>query len=216
MLDGKMQPVIPGSSLKGVFRSRAEKYLPDSCNIFDKKNKCFYNSKNLSTGKERYKAVCEACKLFGNLSLKSRVEFSDAFPVEGTVKTGTRYQVTIDRLTGAARKGALFETEVVEKGTFKTEISLRNFSSHQIKVLLLVIQDINEGYVRIGSSTSRGFGRVTAENIAISYRDYSRPGDGIGTFYEKEYDWETCLEKLKTVSLNTSEGVNMDGIPDLE
>ncbi|NLY19469.1 MAG: CRISPR-associated protein, partial [Clostridiaceae bacterium] len=32
MWNGKMQPVIPGSSLKGVFRNRAEKYFPDCCN----------------------------------------------------------------------------------------------------------------------------------------------------------------------------------------
>jgi len=212
MWNGKMQPVIPGSSIKGVIRSRAEKYLEGSCTVFDKS--CMEKSKDLKSGLERYKAVCPACKLFGCMSLKSRAEFKDAFPVEGTVFLGSRNQVAIDRLTGSARGGALFEPEVVEAGTFRTEIILRNFEPWQLKVILLVLDDINNGYVRIGSSASRGFGRMTAENIHIVYKNYKNPGESIGEFFTKEYSLEECLEKLKNASINSAKEVKFDGIPD--
>ncbi|NLY19514.1 MAG: CRISPR-associated protein, partial [Clostridiaceae bacterium] len=215
MWNGKMQPVIPGSSLKGVFRNRAEKYFPDCCNINKKasENKCYNKSRGLKKGKKIYEAVCESCRLFGCRTLRGRAEFSDAFPVEETVKINTRYQVAIDRLTGAAKKNALFEFEVVEAGTFKAEILIRNFSSKQLKVLLQVIQDINDGYVRLGSSTSRGFGRIKAENVVITCRDYTKPGNEIGQFFEKEYDLNACLENLSNISINNPDEVSINEIP---
>lgn len=215
MWNGKMQPVIPGSSLKGVFRNRAEKYFQNCCNINEKasENKCYKNSRRLKKGKEIYEAVCESCKLFGCRTLRSRAEFNDAFPVEETVKINTRHQVSIDRLTGTAKKNALFEFEVVEAGIFKVEISLKNFSSRQLKVLLQVIKDINEGYVRLGGSTSRGFGKIKAENVVITCRDYTKPGNEIGSFFEKDYDINTCLEKLSNKSINNPDEVSLNEMP---
>jgi CRISPR-associated protein Csm3 len=58
MRDGRMQEVIPGSSLKGVFRSRAEQIFRglnyDIDDPFDKKA---ISRKAEGTGKERYEQL---------------------------------------------------------------------------------------------------------------------------------------------------------------
>lgn len=130
--------VIPGSSIKGVFRSRVEKLLNGSCKIVSKNyyDSCSSKIGNLDRNnkytmkvEDKYKESCNACKLFGNMSIKSRIEFKDAYPEKDTVKLANRYNVGIDRVTGAAKDSALFEPEVLEAGTFEAEIIIKNFSS---------------------------------------------------------------------------------------
>lgn len=168
--DGEYQVVIPGSSIKGVFRSRAEKMLKGSCNIFG--DSCAKKiGKKLSID-EKYMLSCPACRMFGNTIVKSRIEFKDAFPDKNTVKLSTRRNVGIDRVTGSSKKGALFESEVLEQGTFKVEITAKNFFLWQMKVMLQIIDDINDGYVAFGGVTSRGFGKMRIDNAGVLIREY--------------------------------------------
>ncbi|RCX13509.1 CRISPR-associated Csx7 family protein [Anaerobacterium chartisolvens] len=195
MHNGREQVVMPGSGIKGVFRSRAEKLLPGCCNVFG--NDCFRkgNKKEYQDDiKLKYKANCPACRLFGSLSLKSRIEFRDAYPEKGSeVVMGTRHNVGIDRVTGSALKGALFEPEVLEQGSFGVEIIIRNYFRWQLKVVCQVISDINEGYVTFGGVTSRGFGRMSAHNISFTAREYN--GKGQNGFYQ-----EKCFNSLEDIS----------------
>lgn len=200
--NGEIGVVIPGSGIKGVFRNRSEQLLKNSCNVFDKT--CFYESKNSKTITDKYKKNCPACRLFGSMSLKSRIEFSDAFPIKDTIKLSTRHNVGIDRVTGAAKRGALFEPEILESGTFDVKISLKNYFSWQLKVILQVFNDINEGYVTFGGITSRGFGKMLAENIEIKCRKYT-PEDTTEFYKEKEYTFEKMLESVKSVQLSNNE-----------
>jgi len=198
--DLNVVPVIPGSSLKGVFRSSFEKLTSESCDIFDQyKKSCNKNieneieiekekqkqkeqeSKNAKqkyqrktidfTAQEIYSKCCPACKLFGNLKLKSRIFFKDAFPVAGTTyQTAIRTGIGINRKSGSVVDGSFFDMEVVEMAEFQCEIRLVNFFKWQLKAIKLIIDDINEGYITLGGCTSRGFGRVKIENIKTVYR----------------------------------------------
>lgn len=202
MYNGEKVVVMPGSSIKGVFRSRAEKLLAESCNVFDKK--CFNNAKRLDKAKEIYKTICPACRLFGNMKLKGRIQFKDAYPIEGSVKMGTRYNVGIDRVSGSAKGGALFEPEVLEQGTFEVEILLRNVFKWQIKTVLSIIEDINKGFVVFGGVTTRGFGKMEADDFKILVRDYGTSSEE--SFYsEKEFSFTEINEILKNVTLTNAD-----------
>lgn len=205
---GEHEVVIPGSSIKGVFRSRVEKLLDGCCNVFDKE--CFYKTKDIRNNiEEKYKTNCPACRLFGSLSLKSRIEFKDAFPIKDTVKLATRHNVGIDRVTGAAKRGALFEPEALEQGVFEVTIVMKNFFRWQLKAVLQVFEDINEGYVTFGGVTSRGFGRMAAGEVSIKIREYGKgePGELYG---QQEFTLEQLREKLKSIPLSKAEMEKVD------
>ncbi len=201
--NGEKTVVIPGSSIKGVFRSRAEKLLDGSCAVF--RSNCSWAGKKGDSIESRYIKNCPACRMFGSLSLKSRVEFKDAFPKDGTeLKTTTRHNVGINRVTGAAMKGALFEPEVLEEGVFAVSFVIKNYFLWQLKTLILVIQDINEGLVTFGGVTSRGFGRMSASNVRFIVREYGKSKSG-GFYEEKQLSLEEMIEKVRDIRLDDGE-----------
>ena len=196
--------VIPGSSLKGVFRSRSEKLLEASCPVFyqdcSKQLKALAENKKM-TAREKYEKSCAACKLFGNLSLKSRIMFRDAFPVKGTVKLSTRYNVAINRVTGASMQNALFDMEVLEEGTFEAEIIMQNFFKWQLKTVMQVFEHVNEGLVAFGGMTSRGFGKMQADVQVVRMRVYGK-AEGEELYGEKAFTVDEVVQWVKDVDIN--------------
>ncbi len=204
--NGKQEVFIPGSSLKGVFRSHIEKIVcslkshvvcypfegsedkqadmdvrqrdyRDSCggmfNQFAKRN-----DDNRRLLEERtdlvYAASCPACRLFGSTGFIGRMAISDAYLSSNEIKE-QRDGVGIDRLTGGASHGAKFELEVVSTGVvFETDIHLRNFEIWQLGMLFVVLQDMEDELIRLGSGRSRGLGKVTAKISDTSSN--GRPG----------------------------------------
>jgi CRISPR/Cas system CSM-associated protein Csm3 (group 7 of RAMP superfamily) len=73
-----------------------------------------------------------------------------------SVRTG----VAIDRRTGQAKGGALYELETVCGGAFYGEIAMQNVGLWQLGLLWLVLDRIDDGTLRIGFGKSRGLGRV--------------------------------------------------------
>jgi CRISPR-associated RAMP protein (TIGR02581 family) len=170
---------IPGSSLKGVFRSYAEKIARTvgarCCNPFDdtfcgKKA----NDAKVSTGTAIYSNrnyACRICQLFGSTAMASRIKFNDAYPPNGqNPQTETRTGVAIDRVLGSVAHGP-FDFEVVTKAKFTTTIHLRNFELWQLGLLALVLRDLAEGLIPIGFGKSRGLGEVkaTVDKFSVRY-----------------------------------------------
>lgn len=173
---------IPGSSLKGVFRSFIEKTLRTiddpsswrrSCPTFESGSNpnCAQSiSKLAKQGKDKgeinswdiYRESCGACRLFGNTLLKGRLAFTDLIS-SGAVKTETRYGVAISRLSHAVAQGP-FEMEVAVSGTFEGRVVLDNFEIWQLGLLTSAIIAINQGLLKIGFGKNRGLGQV---NISI-------------------------------------------------
>lgn len=219
MYNGEPKPVMPGSSIKGVFRSRIEKLLYNidgcrCCNIFSKRKgencKLEYDNEN-DSGRVKYKNSCPACKVFGNLGLKGRIQFKDAFIEDNKYKLGMRTNVGIDRITGAAVKGALFDPEVLEEGTFKCTIKIENYFKWQLKLILYVLGEINAGYVTFGASTSRGFGNMKFKNFKIISKEFGMVGDNF--YIKKELNWDELNKNLKDVKINkeTLKEVELNG-----
>jgi len=217
--NGQEAPYIPGSSLKGVLRSRAEQIVralaPKEMiiqDLFDEQREMEKEMRNRS-GREVYYASDPLTQLFGQTYLAGRLSCSDAFPIEGEpVRLNVRTHVAINRITGATQGKALFTPEVVEEGVFGGDVTLTNFALWQLKLVGLLLQDLDEGYVLLGGSTTRGYGRVKVENVRVTVRDYrcAPPGPTIRgyedddvadvgecRFDRKEYCWECSARGIE-------------------
>lgn len=164
--DGIEQPLIPGSSLKGVLRSHAERVMrtlsvnESVCDPFSNSS-CGVRLRK-SAIPDAYAGSCPACRLFGSTVYSSRFYIDDAYIESGTKWSyDKRDGVGIDRFTGGAADRAKFELLAVGAGaTWETTLRIRNFECWQLGVVLTVLQDLKDGYLRIGSGTSRGLGAV--------------------------------------------------------
>lgn len=210
--NGKTEVCLPGSSLKGVFRSHIEKVIRTLkadvvCNPFVKTEDKWdiqgnqlvcpdyaevscsdkfevrqkkelpvrggwrrHPKKEDLSNENVYRDSCPACRLFGSTSFIGRVAISDAYLVEGSgERIEQRDGVGIDRFTGGAASGAKFDLEVVSSGVaFETNIYMRNFEVWQLGMMMLILQDLEDGLIRIGSGRSRGLGNVKGEISEVS------------------------------------------------
>ena len=135
-------------------------------------------------GAETYTQSCFVCKLFGNTSLASHSSFNDAVPIDGLADdddpnlTEERNGVAIDRVYGSVAGGALFQFEVVTRGTFGTDLLLRNFSCAHLGLIGLALRDLNDQRLLVGFGKSRGLGRVKAEVASVTLRRWARLDSG--------------------------------------
>ncbi|MCX8193678.1 MAG: CRISPR-associated RAMP protein Csx7 [Nitrososphaeria archaeon] len=145
--EGRDIPYIPGSSLKGIFRSSAimltrsnglkacSGLSKDTCTDVEK---VVEGSSEMKLGdviehyirigesatamKKFYEKACLICKIFGSPHYLSKVYFSDAYPIGDNgellpFSLNTRTGIAIDRKTGAVYGGALYTVEFVEPNT---------------------------------------------------------------------------------------------------
>jgi CRISPR-associated protein Csm3 len=184
---------LPGTSLKGAFRSHAERSLRgldiEICDPLDKKSFCRRGAVDEDTSRARvFAQQCAACRTFGSLKVAGRLNFADAMPwpphasedeqrqgLDRVNRTEPRFQVGISRETGAVQKGALYDLELVVEGAFYSELHLRNFELWQLALVMALVDDLNEGVFAIGFGKSRGLGRVKAALVGL---DLELVGDG--------------------------------------
>ena len=184
---------IPGSSVRGAWRSHLEKSLRSLdkvskvCDPFaglgpesgdgdhlevkaaraDDSCSSFLANQEDSATEHAYRESCPICQLFGNAAQGSRIAFGD-----GKVTGGTPALIdnnAISRQTGAAISP--FKSLVLLNAEVETEIQLRNFELWQAGLLAHLFDDLANGFVRLGSGKSKGWGRVTAKaaTMKITY-----------------------------------------------
>jgi CRISPR/Cas system CSM-associated protein Csm3 (group 7 of RAMP superfamily) len=155
-------PVLPGTGLKGLFRSRAEYILrsigatPVPCQT----QQC---------GK------CWTCRVFGSgggqdmastsVGVRSAIRIADA-AVHDPVPV-TRTHIAIDRFTGGVLPGALYTMEALESGTFTVQVErlteLDPRQENEIGAMFrLVLEDLGDGIIGVGGGAARGYGSVSA------------------------------------------------------
>ena len=139
--------VIPGSSIKGVIRH----YVHERINNKDQEDKLF--------GKVRGGAW------------KSKIAFHDAYADMSTIVTSIRYSTAIDPVLQKAKGGSLNNIQTVEKGSFKSGFKLVNYSDKELLLIIEALGAINEGRLRIGGRTSRGYGVMRVENFKMTVTD---------------------------------------------
>jgi len=171
---------LPGSSLKGTVRSYCEKIgRTVGLNVCDPlgSESCgrrLERKARTGSAAEIYEKLCPICRLFGHTVMASHVWFGDAYPTPETIEavnaTEERDGVAIDRISGAVAVGP-FQLEVVTKGAFEAQLTVRNFQLWQIGLLAVALRDLGAGRVPIGFAKSRGLGQVQLNyrRLQISY-----------------------------------------------
>ncbi|MGQ9609687.1 MAG: RAMP superfamily CRISPR-associated protein [bacterium] len=169
-------PVISGSSVKGVVRSTIEALLTQASESqSDPKEKerlkvcipitCFEKDHlppNRFHPDHCIKAKpCLVCQMFGNTQHKGRVIFHDAkLPKDSNISTISRTHVAIDRNTGTARGGALMTIETVPSGAvFNGSIVLINPDKWMVGAIYDVMSKLIPK-IGIGSKTTNGYGEL--------------------------------------------------------
>lgn len=255
--NGQQEVYLPGSSLKGVFRSHLEKVVnsikaqtacdplssfggvqptgsakerrADASQLYRSSCGKYLEDRDKALGKGQhlpthqiYAESCPTCRLFGSTSFIGRIAIDDAYLLDSTVGMGKptehRDGVAIDRLTGGASGSAKFDLDVVATGTaFGTTIHLRNFEIWQLGMLFILLQDLEDELIRLGSGRSRGLGKVKAQiseqaegahpgGVVVSTLRASRETEpdselwGLGRWLEDEVSYGTKRNDLITLS----------------
>jgi CRISPR-associated RAMP protein (TIGR02581 family) len=193
--NGRQEIYLPGSSLKGVFRSHIEKVVNSiqprvACNPLSRpedrrddrqlyRSSCGGRFSDKTPSYEVYARSCPVCRLFGSTSYIGRIAIEDAYlPLDAFEEKKLiehRDGIAIDRLTGGTSGNAKFDLETVTADiTFTTTLHLRNFEIWQLGMLFVIIQDMEDELIRIGSGRSRGLGKVKA--IINEQKEGSHPG----------------------------------------
>ena len=226
---------VPGTSLRGVIRSHAEKIVrsikdennPLCCDPFDRntpsKISCSarMDKPPVTPPSERYKKICLICRLFGCTGIASRIQIHDSpSPKNGEVIM--RDGIGIDRFTGGVTSsseegkepsGANFRNMVLQGYTFQNEISIRNFEIWQLGLLAYVLRDLENELIPLGFGKSKGFGRVkgTINKVDLTYyKNNDNQLKGISELCEpneiKAYD----LISIPTDSVPLEEPLNVN------
>lgn len=185
--DALGRPFVPGSSFKGVLRSRIEALLRAlaptgecdlwACNPLDDAERCItpqaIAARKRELRRQRYadepltlwvvENTCLACQLFGSPWLASRVQVRD-WLVDETFWLGQfqeRDGVAINRDTETASEKKLYAYEVVPAGTaFEGMILVENAEEWQLGLLMAGMHEFEQGSLALGGATSRGLGGI--------------------------------------------------------
>jgi CRISPR-associated protein Csm3 len=201
---------VPGSSLKGVIRSAIEALLktmdkstPPICDPLDPREGACTSQRNKQlkniprSGKLPYKDHCDVCKMFGSTELAGRIRVGDLMPwrIEQAAEErkqavkaldshlSVRTGVAIDRRTGQAKGGALYELETVCGGEFYGEITMQNIELWQLGLLWLALTRLDDGTLRLGLGKSRGLGRVRLTVERFTFEQFGARALQTGVLY---------------------------------
>ncbi len=212
--DGKSVYYFPGTSLKGVMRSHLERiartlhpgsvcipyYDPDKSITIPVaaergSHGCGYRPSGNTTS-AAYADSCAACRLFGSLKFGGRFSISDAYPLsDHEPSLELRNGVGIDRFTGGTVSGVLFDLQVLVGGKFEANLRLVNFELWQLAALNLLLSDMADEMITIGSGRSRGLGRVriTVPSYCLAYIQQVNHLKGLYQLATNEEQQAYCL-----------------------
>jgi CRISPR/Cas system CSM-associated protein Csm3 (group 7 of RAMP superfamily) len=181
--------VLPGSSVRGVLRSQAERiartlathaawqapsheqYFLEHCPAGDPNNSRraeapLANSDCLLTanGVSGEEIVCPvqldlADQLFGSVRMGSRLIVEDGRLANRPELKAMDF-LAIDRFTGGGRESAKFDALVLWKPAFQVRLRLDNPAAWELGWLLLTLRDLHDGLTTLGFGAAKGFGRV--------------------------------------------------------
>jgi CRISPR/Cas system CSM-associated protein Csm3 (group 7 of RAMP superfamily) len=147
-VNGQRLPVLPGTSWAGVMRHRAERIL-DTLGV----DKSMMNQMfgDVPEGKPDPKNLATQAKA-------SRLVVHESVITESHSMVQNR--IAIDRFTGGALHGALFDEQPVFGGHVTLNLELRHPQDSEIGLLLLLLKDLWTGDLPVGGTSSIGRGRL--------------------------------------------------------
>lgn len=109
---------------------------------------------------------CATCRIFGYMGQRGRVKFSHAWPATEEVPLDIITRVAINRLTGAADEGKLFDLEAIPPGvTFHFFTVLENMTGAQKADFEKGIRALNLQLAGVGAHSTVGFGMVDVKQV---------------------------------------------------
>lgn len=180
--------LLPGSSLRGVLRSQAERIARTLATQASQDKEEFLrrnpagspnNSRDVTqplpntdcllraAGVPDEVAVPPSCfdladRLFGSTRLGSRLIVEDGHLVNEPQLKALDF-VAIDRFTGGGRDSAKFDALALWQPAFECRLRLDNPAAWELGWLLLALRDLDEGVTTIGWGAAKGFGQVDIE-----------------------------------------------------
>lgn len=181
-------PVLSGSSLRGVLRSRAEKIgrtlatdIADSAEHF---LDIVPAGDPFASERGQPLATWDRCldkepdyeirpvdlhladRLFGNQFLGSRLWVRDAH-FDGTSPSWTAQDfLAIDPFTGGGKDGAKFDAAPLVGSAFKGQIILHDPHPWELGWLALVLRDLAEGHMTVGFGRAKGYGQMSLRSVS--------------------------------------------------
>ena len=146
--------ILPGTSLKGAIRARAERIL---------------NTLGKPSG------IIE--DLFGRVDEDRKEAKRGRLIIEETVLDGypseVQTRIKIDRFTGGVMEGALLETMPLfsskDRKTFNISITVEDCKPHEAGLMLLVLKDLWTGDLPVGGEKAIGRGVLKGISANITY-----------------------------------------------
>lgn len=193
--DGLGNPMLAGSSLRGVLRSHAGKIIrtlytaycldemDDSadafkqncpaCNVLESSDTeaiASCNSRLERDEKPKHeewleKEFCLTCQLFGNQERGSRFWVQDAIWERDDIEWQAQDFLAIDRFTGGGLDGAKFDAAPLTQAVFETAVTLHNPSEWELGLLALLLRDLADERLTLGFGAAKGYGRVQATDF---------------------------------------------------
>ena len=149
--------VVPGTSLKGVLRHRAEY-------IFDK----------LGIDKEPLNDLMGHST--SDAKIKSRFIVAESYIAPKNFSEVEHTRNKIDRLTGGTLQGTLFTTKPAyqqkrDAPTFKIHFEIRNAKDFEVGLAIFLLRDLWLGHVALGGEKSVGRGTIGGLSAEINFKD---------------------------------------------
>ena len=184
----RLQFYIPGSSLRGVWRSYLESLLRgqtpldapkvcdplnDAAEALQSCSKVLTDLINKEGGEDDddeaaieeprpplipYHVSCPVCRLFGNTHQAGRVSISDGERIGTSGQILSREHISIDRKTGKVSTNGVYKFFGLKGVTFAITVKVVNFELWQLQLLARLFLDAAERLVPIGSCKSKGYG----------------------------------------------------------
>ena len=211
-------PLIPGSSLKGAFRSTAERIAHlinlESCFLNPagscpggnqeagkKANERLEKAKSDEDIDEILSELCDTCLLFGSTLARGKVYFRDALCEDWAQIIEVRDGVAIDRDSGTAAHRAKYDFEIIPRGaTFQFELYAENLSPEEELLLKLTALEWSRE-VRLGGKTSSGLGLGKMNSLKYKRVDLTDPAQCVDYLcsgeMKEEYNQEQLSENVR-------------------
>jgi CRISPR/Cas system CSM-associated protein Csm3 (group 7 of RAMP superfamily) len=202
VVDASGRPWLPPSTIRGVFRTRAEQIIRTLNNrgacdpSYDKDDKSFKPLLSCSKGIQDVKNkkgedkwpshtliesddfMCLACQLFGNTFMAGRIRFVSGKYCEANGHQNVlNHFLAVCRFSGGGKEGAKFDACALYDVLFKDcRIIIEDFQDWQVGLTALVLKDFFQGDIRMGFGTRKGFGQVMCNFENESQVVFTEPG----------------------------------------
>lgn len=205
--------VLPGSSVRGVLRSQAEKIARTlatqratdesdflkRCPAGDPNNSrragaplansdCLLSDKGISGEVIVHPNQLDlADQFFGSVRLGSRLIVEDGRLANRPELKAMDF-LAIDRFTGGGRDSAKFDALALWRPAFRVRLRLDNPESWELGWLLLTLRDLHDGLTTLGFGAAKGFGQAKVSGWTAK----------LGFFLNEDFpgDWQLAQELL--------------------